>query len=56
MVLLLADYAKGANGTDCRLPLYLAVRVVKFLPDRRDLCVDERKKEVSERSNCTTQM
>ncbi len=45
MVLLLADYAKGANGTDQKPPLYLSVRVIKFLPDRRDLCINEWKKE-----------
>ncbi len=45
MVLLPADYAKGANGTDRKPPLYVTVRVIKFLPDRRDLCTDERKKE-----------
>ncbi len=45
MVLLLADYVQGANGTNRKLPLYLSVRVVKFLPDRWDLCIDECKKD-----------
>ncbi len=56
MELLPADYTKGANGMDCKLPLYLSVRVIKFLPDRRDLCVDERKKEGSGRFTCIIQM
>ncbi len=45
MVLLPADYIQGANGTDRKPLLYLSVRVIKFLPDRWDLCIDEQKKD-----------
>ncbi len=45
MVLLPGDYLKGANGTDRKPPLYLAVKVIKYLPDEQGLCVDESKKE-----------
>ncbi len=42
---MLGDYVKGANGMDCKPPLYIMVKVVKFLPDHMDLCIDEREKE-----------
>ncbi len=45
MVLLPADYVQGANGTDQKPLLYVSVRVIKFLPDRQDLCIDEWKKD-----------
>ncbi len=45
MVLLPADYVQGTNGTDRKPPLYLSVRVVKFLSNRWDLCIDDRKKD-----------
>ncbi len=48
-MLLLADYIQGTNRTDWKPPLYLSVRVIKFLPDRRDLCIDEWKKDVLRR-------
>ncbi len=44
-VLLLMDYLQGANGTDQKLALYVSVRVIKFLPDRQDLCINEWKKD-----------
>ncbi len=45
MVLLPTDYLQGANRTVRKPPLYLSVRVVKYLADRPDLCVDEQKRE-----------
>ncbi len=45
MVLLPPDYLHGANGTDQKPVLYVTVRVVKFLPDKPKLFIDEQKKE-----------
>ncbi len=33
MVLLPPNYLQGANGTDCKLTLYVSVRVVKYLDE-----------------------
>ncbi len=43
MVLLPGDYDRGTDGTTHKPPLYVMVKVIKFLPDRPDLCVEERK-------------
>ncbi len=45
MVLLPTDYLKGANGTDWKPALYVSVQVVKYLPDRQDLCIDAQKRD-----------
>ncbi len=45
MVLLPGDYDKGADRMSCKPPLYVTVKVIMFLLDRADLCVNERKKE-----------
>ncbi len=45
MVLLPTDYLRGANGTNRKLAPYISVRVVKYLPDRQDLCIDLQKRD-----------
>ncbi len=43
MVLLPEDYDKATDGMSCKLPLYVTVKVIKFLLDQPELCIDKRK-------------
>ncbi len=43
MVLLPGDNDKGADGTSRKPPLYVTVKVIKFLLDHPNLCINERK-------------
>ncbi len=45
ILLLPGDYARGADGMSHKPPLYVMVRVIKFLLEEPRLCVDEVKRD-----------